>query len=151
MKDQKALIPIPEDFMFRLFATEFENLESHFATSKADWGGRRCRNILSMTSTRNHNVSLFCHFMDTFSAQVIQANPKVLETAVIGVPDEVHGERVEAVVAFREELAEEELIAWCRLNLTDYKCPGRIHFVKEIPKTPAGKIVKAELRRRYAS
>jgi acyl-coenzyme A synthetase/AMP-(fatty) acid ligase len=70
---------------------------------------------------------------------------------VIGVPDEVRGERVVAVVALREELAEEELIAWCRRNLTDYRCPGQIHFVKEIPKTPAGKIVKAELRRRYAS
>jgi len=83
--------------------------------------------------------------------EVIQANPKVLETAVIGVPDEVRGERIEAVVACRVEIAEEELIAWCRQNLADYKCPGRIHFVKEIPKTPAGKIVKAELRRRYAS
>jgi fatty-acyl-CoA synthase len=50
-----------------------------------------------------------------------------------------------------EELAEEELIAWCQRNLTDYKYPGRIHFVKEIPKTPAGKIVKAELHWRYAS
>lgn len=83
--------------------------------------------------------------------EVIQANPKVLETAVIGIPDEIRGERVEAVVSRREEFAEEELIAWCRQNLAEYKCPGRIHFVREIPKTPAGKIVKAELRRRYAS
>jgi len=82
---------------------------------------------------------------------VIQTHPKVLESAVIGVPDEVCGERVEAVVALRAELAEEDLIAWCRRNLAIYKCPGRIHYVREIPKTPAGKIVKAELRRRYAS
>jgi hypothetical protein len=66
MKDQKALIPIPEDFMFRLSDAEFENLKSHFATSSAGWGGRRCRNNLSMTSTRNNNMSTFCHFMDTF-------------------------------------------------------------------------------------
>jgi len=70
---------------------------------------------------------------------------------VIGVPDEVCGERVEDDGALREELAEEELIAWCRRNLADYKCPGRIHFVNEIPKTPARKIVNAELRKRYAS
>ncbi|MCE5264747.1 MAG: AMP-binding protein [Deltaproteobacteria bacterium] len=83
--------------------------------------------------------------------EVLQANPKVLESAVIGVPDEMHGERVEAVVACRQESGEEELIAWCRQNLAAYKCPGRVHFVKEIPKTPAGKIVKAVLRRRYSS
>jgi len=57
----------PEDFMFRLSAAEFENLKSHFATSSTGWGGRPFRNNLSMTSTRNHNVSLFCHFMDMFS------------------------------------------------------------------------------------
>jgi len=60
----------PEDFMFRLTAAEFENLKSHFATSSEGLGGLRCRNNLSMTSTRNHNVSLLCHFMDTFSGGV---------------------------------------------------------------------------------
>lgn len=82
--------------------------------------------------------------------EVLQAHPQVLENAVIGLPDQERGERVEAVVSPRSEVAEEELIAWCRQHLADYKCPGRIHFVREIPKTPAGKIVKAELRRRYA-
>jgi long-chain acyl-CoA synthetase len=66
------------------------------------------------------------------------------------LPDKVRGERVAALVAFREELAWEELIAWCWWNLTGYGCPGRIHFVKKIPKTPAGKIVEAKLRKRYA-
>jgi acyl-CoA synthetase (AMP-forming)/AMP-acid ligase II len=82
--------------------------------------------------------------------EVIQAHPKVLECAVIGLPDGVQGERVEAVVALREEISGDDLMAWCRQNLAPYKCPGRIHFVREIPRTPAGKIVKAELRRRYA-
>jgi long-chain acyl-CoA synthetase len=82
--------------------------------------------------------------------EVLQAHPKVLENAVIGLPDGERGERVEAVVSLRSEISEEELIAWCRQHLADYKCPGRVHFVREIPKTPAGKIVKAELRRRYA-
>ena len=60
----------PEDFMLRLSAAEFENLKSHFATSSTNWGGCRYRNILSITSTRNHNVFLFCHFMDTFPGRL---------------------------------------------------------------------------------
>ncbi len=70
MTNHKPLIPISEDFTFGLSAAEFENLKSHFATASAGWGGSRCRNILSMTSTRNDNVSLLYHFGDTFSGRI---------------------------------------------------------------------------------
>ena len=51
-----------------------ENLKSHFATSSAGRGGCCCRNNLLMTSIRKNNVSMFCHFMDTFSGRVHAAD-----------------------------------------------------------------------------
>lgn len=42
-------------------------------------------------------------------------------------------------------------IDWCKKNLASYKCPKKVHFVKEIPKNPAGKIVKGSLREMFAS
>jgi acyl-CoA synthetase (AMP-forming)/AMP-acid ligase II len=47
-----------------------------------------------------------------------------------------------------DQLGEEELITFCRERLADYKCPKTIHFVKEIPKGPTGKLLKRELGRK---
>lgn len=83
--------------------------------------------------------------------EVLQANPAVVEAAVIGVPHEKWGEMVVTVVSTRAETTEEEIISWCKQNLASYKCPKKVHFVKEIPKNPAGKIVKGTLKEMFSS
>lgn len=78
---------------------------------------------------------------------VLVSNPKVLEAGVIGVPDGAAGEAVKAFVVKKDEsLTEAELMAWCKEQLTGYKRPKSIVFVKELPKSNVGKILRRELR-----
>ncbi|MFF5635959.1 class I adenylate-forming enzyme family protein [Streptomyces sp. NPDC012825] len=75
-------------------------------------------------------------------------HPSVLEAAVIGEPDEYRGEVVVAYVSLKTgaDATRDELIAFARDRLAAYKCPRRIHFVADLPKTQSGKIRRAELR-----
>ncbi|MFF1445651.1 acyl-CoA synthetase [Streptomyces sp. NPDC058295] len=75
----------------------------------------------------------------------------VAEAAVIGLPDERWIEAVTAVVVPRGEVTEEELIAHARENLPHFKAPKRVLFVEELPRNASGKILKRELRERFAS
>ena len=78
---------------------------------------------------------------------VICQNPKVLECAAVGVPDEKSGEVVKVYAVKKDEsLTEEELKAFCRENLTSYKQPKYIEFRTELPKTNVGKILRKDLR-----
>ena len=80
--------------------------------------------------------------------EVLYQHPAVAAAATIGVPDQLYGEEVAAFIVPREgtEATEEEMIAFCRARLADYKCPKTVRFVKEIPKGPTGKLLKRELR-----
>jgi len=82
---------------------------------------------------------------------VILRHPAVHEVAVIGVPDEVWGEAIKAIVALREgQMAtEEEIIHFCKGYLASYKKPKSVEFVDAIPKNPYGKVLKRELREKY--
>ncbi|WMN11395.1 AMP-binding protein [Marivirga salinae] len=78
---------------------------------------------------------------------VIAGMEKVLEVAVIGVPDEKSTEVVKAFVVKKDEsLTEEEVIEFCKENLTAYKCPKSVSFEKELPKSNVGKIIRRHLR-----
>ncbi|RIA31891.1 long-chain acyl-CoA synthetase [Ectopseudomonas oleovorans] len=78
---------------------------------------------------------------------VIAEHPDVIEVAVIGVPDEATGEAVCAFVALhRPGLDGEAIIRHCRERLTAYKVPKRIEFRDQLPKSPIGKILRAQLR-----
>ncbi len=78
---------------------------------------------------------------------VIAEHPDVMEVAVIGVPDETTGEAVCAFVALhRPGLDGEAIIRHCRERLTAYKVPKRIEFREQLPKSPIGKILRAQLR-----
>ncbi len=79
--------------------------------------------------------------------EVISRHPKVLEVAVIGLPDERCGEAVKAFVVKRDRsLSEDELRDYCRENLTAYKLPKFYEFRESLPKTNIGKILRRELR-----
>lgn len=74
-------------------------------------------------------------------------NPKVLETAAVGVPDERTGEAVKLfIVAKDSSLTAEEMKAFLHKNLTPYKVPKHYEFVKELPKNTIGKILRKNLR-----
>jgi len=78
-------------------------------------------------------------------------HPAVLECAAIGVPDEKWGETPVALVVCRDgpQPAAEELIAFCRERLAHFKCPTRIRFVDELPRTATGKLQKFKLRETF--
>lgn len=83
--------------------------------------------------------------------QTISQIPEVLECAVVGVPDEKWGEAIKAVVALKQadSISEEEIIAYVRQKLANYKVPKTVEFVAELPKSGAGKILKRNLRDQY--
>jgi long-chain acyl-CoA synthetase len=79
--------------------------------------------------------------------QVLAEHPKVLEVAVVGVPDDSSGEAVKAFVVRRDlSLTEQELRDHCRSSLTNYKCPRFFEFKSELPKSNVGKIIRRHLR-----
>ncbi|KWR90645.1 AMP-binding protein [Cupriavidus sp. IDO] len=85
---------------------------------------------------------------------LLMTHPKVMDVAVIGVPNEDFGEEVKAVVQPMNmadagpELAE-ELLAFCRAGLSGIKCPRSVDFEPELPRLPTGKLLKRLLRDRY--
>ncbi|MBW1961643.1 MAG: long-chain-fatty-acid--CoA ligase [Deltaproteobacteria bacterium] len=82
---------------------------------------------------------------------VLYMNPKILEAAVFGVPDEKWGEAVTAAVVLKpgETATEQEIIDFCKQHQASYKAPKSVLFLKELPKTGSGKITKKALRDRY--
>jgi long-chain acyl-CoA synthetase len=78
---------------------------------------------------------------------VVAAHPKVLEVAAIGMPHPKSGELVKICVVKKEaDLDKQELIDYCKENLTAYKVPKVVEFYEELPKTNVGKILRRELR-----
>ncbi len=79
---------------------------------------------------------------------VLYRHPAVREAAVVGVADPYRGESVKAVLALRPGVTAtaEELIAFCRERLANYKVPRKVEFVEEIPKTATGKFLRRQLR-----
>ncbi len=85
--------------------------------------------------------------------EVLYQHPSVLEASVIGVPDDYWGEAVKAIIVSKENaiVSEEDIIRFCGEHLAGYKKPKSVEFWKELPKSPQGKILKKDIRKRYLS
>jgi acyl-CoA synthetase (AMP-forming)/AMP-acid ligase II len=91
---------------------------------------------------------------NVYSAEVenaVGSHPAVAACAVIGVPDARRGERVHAVIVLEagQTVTAEEVRAHCETLIAAYKAPGSCEFVRALPLSPAGKVLKHELRRPY--
>jgi len=81
---------------------------------------------------------------------IINNYPAVVEVAVIGVSDANTGEALRAVIVSNDpNLCAEDIIQHCREYLTAYKVPKQIVFLEDLPKSPVGKILRAELRKTH--
>jgi long-chain acyl-CoA synthetase len=80
--------------------------------------------------------------------EVLSQHRGVVDVAVIGVPDERWGETVKAFVVLAGGAAvdADELVAFARARLANYKLPRSVEFVADLPRSPAGKVLKRELR-----
>lgn len=83
---------------------------------------------------------------------VLYQHPSVAEVAIIGLPDERWGEAVTAIVTLAPgtTLTLDELREFGRRSLAGYKLPTRLHLIEALPRNPAGKVLKYELRGQYA-
>jgi len=79
--------------------------------------------------------------------EVLYQHPNVAAAAAVGVPDDLYGEEVAAVIVLKDGVksSAQEVIDFCKSRLADYKCPKTVHFVHDIPKGPTGKLLKREL------
>lgn len=84
---------------------------------------------------------------------VVTGHPDVGSAAVVGAPDERWGERVVAVVvaAPGRSVDGAAVIAWCRERLAGFKCPKEVVVVDDLPLNASGKVLKTELRARFAT
>ena len=85
---------------------------------------------------------------------LLSLHPKVADVAVFGVPNQEFGEEVKAVVqphsmADAGPALEQELIQYCRGQLSSIKCPKSVDFSAALPREPTGKLLKKKIRERY--
>lgn len=85
---------------------------------------------------------------------VLMAHPDIVDCAVFGIPHPDFGEQVQAVVQMREGYpvgaeTEQQLIKWCRSQLSGVKCPKAIDFSADMPRDANGKLYKMRLQEAY--
>src|SRR4051794_1470202 len=77
--------------------------------------------------------------------ELLASHEGIEEAAAIGVPDEQYGQRLRAFVVPRGQLSEDEVKEFVRQNLARFKVPREVLFIDELPRNPAGKILKRDL------
>ncbi len=83
--------------------------------------------------------------------EVLYQHPAVHEAAVFGIPDDYWVEKVHAAIVLKEgaSATAQEIMQFCKERLARYKAPKSVEFLKALPKTPSGKILKREMREKY--
>ncbi len=84
---------------------------------------------------------------------VLDRHPDILESCVVGIPDEKWGEKVGAAVVLKPECfsTESEIKEYCRSHLLDWKCPKEILFLNELPRNRMGKVLKEKVLELFLS
>jgi long-chain acyl-CoA synthetase len=84
--------------------------------------------------------------------ETILEHPAVREVAVVGMPDPEFGQVAAAFIVAKDgmRLDDGEIIAFCRKRLARHKIPARVLVIDQLPRNSTGKVIKGELRRRYA-
>jgi acyl-CoA synthetase (AMP-forming)/AMP-acid ligase II len=127
-------------------------------TTLGDVGYLDSDNFLYLTDRKSYMIiSGGVNIYPQESENALVTHPKVLDVAVFGVPNEDFGEEVKAVVqpvtmpANEDEARAlaQELIAYCKSQLADVKCPRSIDFRAELPRHPTGKLYKRLLKDEY--
>jgi long-chain acyl-CoA synthetase len=80
---------------------------------------------------------------------VLQEHPAVIESCVVGIPDQKVGERIKAFVVLKKDvkgITGYELAKWCRGRMVAYKIPQYIEFRDMLPKSKVGKLLRREIR-----
>jgi len=80
--------------------------------------------------------------------EVLFTHPKVKDVVVVGLPEAFKGEKIKAYIVLKEGVTStaEEIIQFCRVQLSKFKVPKEIEFRKELPKTLVGKVLRRVLR-----
>ncbi|HEC30879.1 MAG TPA: long-chain fatty acid--CoA ligase, partial [Deltaproteobacteria bacterium] len=80
--------------------------------------------------------------------ELLLYHPKVKEVAVIGVPDSIQGEEVKAYVVLKDgkRASKDEIINYCQEHMALYKCPKYVVFLRQLPNSPAGRVLKRRLK-----
>jgi len=83
--------------------------------------------------------------------QVVLSHPAVQDCAVVGVPDAKWGEAIKAVIELKRgcTVAVEDIIALCKSKVGSVKAPKSVDFVASLPRSPAGKVMRKEVRKGY--
>jgi fatty-acyl-CoA synthase len=111
---------------------------------------------LYLTDRRNHMIiSGGVNIYPQETENMLISHPLVVDAAVFGIPDDVMGQAVKAVVQLTDparasaDLAA-DLMTWLRDRLAHYKCPRSISFEAQLPRTDAGKLYKQRLIDKYS-
>nr|WP_263326869.1 AMP-binding protein [Neobacillus sp. Marseille-Q6967] len=81
---------------------------------------------------------------------LLNEHPGILQSAVIGVPDEIRGESVKAFIVLKPDyvgkISELEMIAWAKEKMAAYKSPKYVEFLQQLPATSSGKVLRRLLK-----
>ncbi len=144
---------------FEYFNDPVKTAESRLPDGKTstvgDVGYVDAEGYLYLTDRKTHMIiSGGVNIYPQETENLLITHPKVMDAAVIGVPDEDLGEAVKAIVepspgVNADTALERELIAFCREHLAHFKCPRTVDFEDALPRLPTGKLYKRLLRDRY--
>lgn len=85
--------------------------------------------------------------------EVLYKHPKIVEAAIFRLKDELFGQKVCASVILKPgaELSAEEVVSYCKENMAGFKKPKEVFFKDALPKSPVGKILRAQLKKQHAA